>query len=339
MDALSAQSITSKTIIISVDTKKVGNRKKVRPSLVKVTAKDNLDDDEVSSVDTEETDGEINQDMLHVSKDLLSSPELEEIKVLFGKVNRFLRRKSLPTKTLKSGMYMLALSEVLAVDNEMDRFRSELQPLVEKFCNVYPQKVQESMANLGAIADPRDYPSVETIRDFFQINWQYLTFDVPKKTLGEISTVILQREEEKIQAQYAGFSEQIESAFIVALTEKVNHFLEVLQPQDGKKRKITEKGVDRFNKFMSDIMGKNVTENAQLSELMHQAREIMNGATPQEINRNADLKQTIAQKMNDVKNALNALIVEKGSRKVVLEPEEEQTTTVTGGSYDGISAQ
>lgn len=315
----STQSVEQKTLIVSITKKKIGIRRKVnrRSVEVKPVGADLTDNSEEEIAEVNE---EVDQNLLHVTKDLYESAELEAIKVLYGRISNWIKTASLPAQTLKSGMYLIKATDVSKIESQLATFRTELAPLVEAFILAYPNLIAESKRKLGSLANDRDYPAETKIRSFFTIEWQYLTFEAPKKALQEFNQEILIREEEKIKAQWAGYAQQIESALIISLKETIQHFTEVLSPsEDGKQKKVTEKKVERFNGMIEAIMGKNVSGNEEINNLATLARDILNGNTTKEINDSQEVKRTIEEKMKEVTASLEQMIIEKESRRIVVE--------------------
>lgn len=318
-----AETIQAKTLIVNITKKKVGIRRKVSRQAVEVTPVETgeLNDRE----EPERTEGEaregIDQDLLHVSKDLYESPVLEDIKTLYSKVNNRISAIALPATTLKSGMYLIKAANVGIVEELMNTAKERLRVLVDTFVEAYPTLVEESKKKLGSLANDRDYPNVSRIRDFFVMEWQYLTFDAPRRALQEVNQEILLREESKIKAQLAGYATQIESALITSLNETIKHFMGVLSPEEGKQKRVTEARVERFNSIIETIMGKNIGDNEELTRLATLAKDVLNGNTPDEINKNVSIKQLIETRMQEVQASLEQMIVEKETRRIIIEQE------------------
>ena len=336
MNATQAQSLTQKTLLLNLTLGRVGNRKKVRKSEVNVTAK-SYDGDGLEDL-PETSEPNIDQDMLHVSKDLLDSPELVAIGKHMGKVRRFAQGAALPTSTLKSGMYMVPISSVLHVDRKLEEYKTELRNLVDAFCRVYPEKVQESVERLGALANLLDYPPEDKIREHFKIEWQYLTLEAPRDALGSVSIELLRREEQKIQAHMVGAVDQIQLAFAKSFQELVERLMEKLRPANGKQKKVTERAVEEFNVFFDMFTAKNVTGDGELAAIIQRARDLVNGATPDEMNGNKEIKDLIATQMDSIKNTIDSLVVDRGGRRVILIPNEQPVSVGSQSQEGGMDA-
>src|SRR5678816_494561 len=98
----------------------------------------------------------------------------------------------------------------------------------------------------------------------------------------------------------------------------IDHFLELLHPSDGKKKKVTEKAVEKFNTFVETVRNKNVTGYDELNALLDDARQIINGATPEQLSKNQNVKEFVAGKMDEIKLAFNSLVTERGTRRIML---------------------
>lgn len=338
MNVNEVQSLTEQSVIFNLTTGKPGERKKVKRSAVKVTAKlieGEEPEAEYANEENESSSHNPDQNMLHVHKDILDSPELKAVGQFFAKVRKWIAQESLPCDTIKSGMYMVRTTKITKIEAQMAKFQEELQPLLETFKGAYPQRVTESFIRLGALANPLDYPDTERVMKEFKFEYHYLTFQTPKKVLASISSALLQSEEKKLQNHLIGAAEQIQEAFAVSFNDMVNHFLNILQPKDGKKRKVTDGAVEKFNSFCSVFAEQNVFGAGELSDLVEKARALVNGATPEEINSSGDIKTLIATRMHEIQMSIDNFVVNKTGRKIILPP--VVTVEETHGTESGAS--
>lgn len=310
------------TVILNLTLHKPGQSKKVRKDQVKVIA--NNDD-----LDLQAEDEEINQDRISVSKKVLQSPELKAIVDHFGVVKRYVEREAMPADTLKAGMHLLRATKIARVANQLEQYAADLIPLKEDLERAYPRMQEESYEELGSIVSPLDFPPIEKVLDKISITWNFLTFTTPTAVLRSISAELAEEEERKIFEHTRSVKEQLETAAAVAFQKHISHFAESLKPtKDGKLRKINDVAVTRYNEYFRNLLADNVTGNVRLADLIQQATELMNGATPEELSTNRGVREAVALGMERVMNELSQLTVSQTDRMIFLPPEEEEEVTI-----------
>lgn len=319
------QTLSEQTVIISLTLGKPGDSKKVKESEVEVLPSDE--------------DGKVpDQARMRVSKILLNSKTLQEIGQKHGMIRRWLEDQCLPSKFMKNGYGILKATSILKVNNFLDQQEADLQVLKEKFRSEYPELVRVSMEELGALADPTNYPPIDKIMSKFVFMKQYLTFDIPRKVLGQISADLVQEEERKIQAQMQQVVENIEGNFVEMFSKIINHFLECLKPDaEGRKKKVTDKYVERFNEFFDMFTAKDIHTNPKLTEVIQQARDIVNGVTTKEMNTPGNMRDFIHAKMEEIKSAIEGTVSSQVSRKIRLPGlEPAQSVIITQPEQEAV---
>jgi hypothetical protein len=295
------EQLTSQTVIVSLTLGKPGNSKKVKNSEIEVLPSDH---------DGERPD----QDKLRVSKLLLDSPVLTEIGQRYAALRRWLDEQCLPTKFVRRGMGVLKANAIPTVTARFEAEKVIIERLVEQFRTEYPQKVTESFQQLGALANPLDYPSVEEICEQFEFEYNYLTFDTPHKVLGAISADLAKTEEAKLNRQMTQIVADIEVAFTMSFSQLV----EGLKAGLSGKKKISEKYIDKCNTFFEKFMNKNLGTDERLTNVIEQARDLINGVSPEELNTQGTMREFIKAKMDEIKAEIDATIVDRGERYIRL---------------------
>lgn len=302
--------LTAQTVIVSLVLGKPGNSKKVKNSEVEVLPSD-------------EAGERPDQDKLRVSKLLLDSPVLTAIGQRYSQLRRWLDAQCLPTKFVRRGMGVLKANAIPAVTARFEAERSTIATLIAQFRQEYPQKVTESFQQLGALANPLDYPSIDEVCAHFEFEYNYLTFDTPHKVLGAISADLAKSEEAKLHQQMTQIVADIEQAFTTSFSQLVDGLLVGLSGT----KKISEKYLDKCNAFFEKFMNKNLGTDERLTQVIEQARDLINGVSPTELNTQGDMRAFIKAKVDEIKAAIDATIVERGERYILLPKHPVSVTT------------
>lgn len=290
--------IFDRAVIISVGLTRLGTRRKVASGAVEI-----------------ETD----KSMIHVSKDILESQELQDIEKLDGEIRRYIQLKCLPSP-LKSGCYMLPIPLVEIVDRRLEEFFAQRTTLVEIFLTAYPAKVEDAQRRLGPkLFNPMDYPPLERVRAAFGASSQYLTFGIPG-SLESISRSIFARETEKAQARIAVVEDEITQVLRLTLKDLVDHMVSRLAPGEGGKPKIFKNSlVANMTEFLGTFKARNLTNDEELDVLVEQAKGILNGVNPQALRDNTSIRTYVQTEMAKIKGALDTMVMNKPTRQISFE--------------------
>src|SRR5574337_380025 len=130
------QTLFNRAIILSLTMSCLGTRRKVSTTSI-------------------ETDAD--KALLHVSKDILDSPELSAIHHLDGSIRKYLKARGLPSP-LKHGCYLLPIDLIEPGEQRLGERFAERETAVGAFMTAYPAKVEDIQRRLGPLFDATDYP-------------------------------------------------------------------------------------------------------------------------------------------------------------------------------------
>jgi len=104
----------------------------------------------------------------------------------------------------------------------------------------------------------------------------------------------------------------------------VDHMVERLTPgDDGKAKRFHSSSLANLNQFFENFKLRNVTDDAQLDMIVQSAQQLLSGVDAQSIRDNEAVRDNTAKGLGLVKQCLDSLVVEAGSRKITFESEEE----------------
>ena len=289
--------IDERSVCIAVVRGKFGNSKKASTGQI--------------TVDADKT-------MLALSKRLLNSPELRDIEQLDRQIQEYLTNLCLPS-LFKNGVYRLPIPLVEQVEQALIEFKTRRELLVEKFVAAYPAAVREVRAQLQTLYDPRDYPSLESVRAQFRFEWQYITTGVPGQ-LRAINAALFEQEREKASAKLRDAAEECRQVLRAGMLETVKHMAERLKPaEDGKKKVFRNSLVENINAFLRTFEMRDVTDDAELAGLVKKARDLMNGVDPDTLRDDELIRQKVQAEFTVIQASLEPLVVERGTRSIELE--------------------
>lgn len=251
---------------------------------------------------------------IKVSKVILDCPELKAISKKHAEIKAYIEAKALPS-FFKGGMFWLSLDLIEEAEAKFDQFDTELQPLIEEFLAVYPQRAEEARTRLDELGDLADYLSIEEIREKFYFTRQYITFQSPEN----LPEVIRKQEADKMEQYFRDANVEIQAALRESMQELINHMLDKLSPStDGKKKRFYDSSLDKVTGFLNCFAARNLTDDTALQALVDQARGIIGSTTPDDIRDSQRTQDKIRSGFEQIQAALDPLVSDR-TRRIVLE--------------------
>ncbi len=293
-------SISDKTVCISIQFGSLGNSRKVSTSEIEVDA---------------------DKKLLHVSKKLLDSKELRAISKHDSDTRQALLSKALPSM-FRSGVYLIPIPAIQQVEVDLQEAKIERAGLIEKFLSVYAGEKSKAEERLKGLYNSHDYPSIEAVRNTFTFEWQYLSFSTPGK-LKEISHGFFEQEQQKAAAKWATATDEIRLMLRVKLKDLVDHMTERLAPDDGGGPKRFQKSsVTKITEFLENFKVQNITDDAQLDQIVGHCRAILNGVDAEAIRQDDTMRAYVSKGFSAVKQCLDLLVEDAGTRRIDISEDE-----------------
>lgn len=210
------------------------------------------------------------------------------------------------------GIRLIRKSLIQTFDQQMRKFRTDLQTNLNALEGFYPALRTEAQQRLGSLFSAEDYPS--SIRQCFSIRWDYPSVD-PPDYLKELNPELYRQEQEKVAARFEEAIRAAEEAFAHELQGLVSHLVDVLAPgADGQPKQLKKNAVENVTEFVKKFRDMQVTDNAELTRLVDEADRILGGVDPAELRKQQDMRQRISADMQTLKGTLDQLVTEKPER-------------------------
>jgi hypothetical protein len=285
------EDLARKTVFVKLHLGLLGNSRKVSSTQVEVDA---------------------DKDSIRVSKQLLSSPELESVRKLDGEIRRYLYSMCLP---FEPGIHLLPIPLIEIVDAKLRGFQARRQELVDVFLASYPRLCQEAVERLRTLYSPLDYPPLEEVRSQFTASWQYISYGVPEQ-LRAVSERMFQEEREKAAERMAEAYTEVRQVLREAMVELVAHLRDRLMDQpNGTPQRLRESTVQKLKEFLDTFDFRNVTGDQELQEQVERARELLAGTTTDLIRNTAELRTRVREGMAAIATRLEVMTSDRVGRK------------------------
>ena len=252
-----------------------------------------------------------NSDWLKGSKDLVNQDLLSPVRKIANQARNEVRKYSLPFP-IKS-VYLVSKEALTSIDEKLQQYKTKFWDKVTDFELLFEMAKEEARGYLGDLYNDGDYP-MDILRKF-HFEWRFLILDVPGKS-SVLPPEIYEREKEKFQSMM----EETRELAICALREEfgqiVHRLTEKLDKDSARPKVIKSSMFNRLRDFLDDFGARNIFEDGVLVELSQQARNLIDGVSPDGIKKNDVMRQKIKNEMNELKSSIDAALEDMPRRKI-----------------------
>jgi hypothetical protein len=223
--------------------------------------------------------------------------------------------KSVTLPYVEPGMRLIRRSDVASFDVHMTSVRAELAEAVEQIEEAYDELVDQARTRLGDLFDPADYSG--NLSEMFAIEWDYPSCDPPEYLL-RVSPRLYYDECSRVQRRFDESVQLAEQAFADELGQLVSHLAERLAGEsDGAPKVFRDSAVTNLLEFFERFRRLNIRSNADLDQLVTDARRIVSNVAPQELRDRANLRDRVAAQLSQVEASLEGWMTDRPRRSIL----------------------
>src|SRR5262249_50841808 len=168
---------------------------------------------------------------------------------------------------------------------------------------------------LGRLYEPADYPP--EIRDLFAVSWSFPSVEPPSYLL-RLAPEVYEEERRRVAARFDEAVRLAEQAFASEFARLLAHLTERLAPgPDGLRQVFRDSAVTNLQDFFARFAQLNVRSNPELDALVAQARQLVQGLTPQDLRDQESLRQQVVATMAQVQTHVESLITDAPRRRLI----------------------
>lgn len=262
---------------------------------------------------------DIDPSMLHVSKDILESPELEAIAKHDNEIKTWVKARCLPSPFKKKGILILPVRLIQEVAEEVEASRTDRGPLVETFLAMYEQRKQEAAPKLGSGYNADDYPDAEKVRKAFTFEFQMWELSAPGQ-LAAVNRELYQRELVKMQNMWSEASHQVSAVLLQEFRKLTAHLADKMAPtEDGKAKVFRDTTITNLTQWLDLFQARNLGDDAELVAAVDRARHLVQGINPDLIRDNDQVRASLANDFKAITEQVDAALVNRPVRAIDLE--------------------
>lgn len=258
------------------------------------------------SIDTDEA-------RILVTKTILACPEYQAILKLYRDTKHQIDKLVLPSG-MKPGVYLIPLDLLEELNAILASARQTLVPLVDQFCQVYPVTMANDRLHLKDAYDPADYPDLDTVRQAFTLETQYITWDLPS-SLGSVSEALIQQEQQRARTKVQTILSDITTNLSSVMQELVTHLVDRLSPDaNGNAKRFHASTVTNLMEFIGRFNARNLGHNVDLEQIVDQAKQLLTGVNPTHLRKHEPVAKALQDGMQQVKTQLDQLLAKPATR-------------------------
>lgn len=266
------------------------------------------------------------------SKKLLDCDEAEAIRKEFTRVKGFVKDRSLPTP-FGEGIYFIPNTLLAEIDAELMVSQGATIPgLVRSLVAVYDDVLQREATALGPNFNPGDYDSTSEVQNRVSLDYSYVTFGIPQNLPEQIRI----REVEKQSQRLTESVDAMQALLRNEMAKLVEHAVEKLtgSKEDGKPKVFRNSLIGNLRDFIQLFRDRNVTNDEQMEALCNKAKQLLDGVDPADLRDKEPVRESVARGFAEIKEALDGMLVPRGSRVIVLDdtPDEPEAETITSAA-------
>jgi hypothetical protein len=266
---------------------------------------------------------------------LMGAARLEDLRTLAGHIRQHFYKVTLPWSD--EGLRLLPSHFLFDLTARMREFKTDFSAGVDQFLEVYPSYIREARAELGSLFREEDYPSVDKLREKFNVNLEILPIST-----GDDFRVTMSAEEQ------ARIAREIDANVRQRLTKGTDDLWRRL-------RDVVSHMVDRLNEpesrfhatlitniydLVSLLPQLNVNQDPDLERFATQIRARLCNYTAQDLKKDDLLRTSTAAEAAGIVAEMDEVLESRLSQSSVEPPAMPEVTDILAhmSAYMGASA-
>ena len=263
---------------------------------------------------------ETDKSLLHASKTLLTSPQLDAIRKADMRMRQWLYNTNGPALPCDFDAFMIPNGSIVNVKNKLEAYKTERAALVEEFLAVYIEQGKTTQEKLGPLFNPQDYPSVSQVRAKFYFDYSIFAFGV-SEGLKAISQELYQQEVDKLQTTLQSAASEITAAMRQTVYDLLTNLQDKLTPDEttGEKKILHKAAIENVKKFLETFNLKNVTNDTELEAIVGQVRDLLSNTDAQSLRASDSFRDKMRDSLTGITSKLSTMVEIKAGRKFLFD--------------------
>jgi hypothetical protein len=248
-----------------------------------------------------------------VRKDLLASKDVAEPRTVQENIRSYLRSMSIPShRVFGPSTYLIPLSLIDQVNVRLLEMKADMKAKIEALVERWPELVEERRQVLGELFRADEYPTADDVRELYDVEWAYVSFEAPDKLMAAAPAAYRQAVEEHAHRVSAAYDEVVTGLRQAALII-LQQLSERLEPTETGRRRTVLNDLEHFISVLPD---RDMTNDSDLRNALTTVRQLTHGVTPDIIRSDDDRRNQIREAAEAAANTVGEL-VELGPRRAI----------------------
>ena len=258
--------------------------------------------------------------LLHASKTLLTSPQLDAIRKADMRIRQWLYNTNGPALPCDFEAFMIPNGSIVNVKNKLEEYKTERTALVDEFITTYVEQCRIARDQLGPLHNPHDYPSIEQVREKFYFDYSIFAFGV-SEGLKAISEELYQQEVDKLQTTLQSAATEITAAMRQTVFELLTNLQDKLTPDEttGERKVLHKAAIENVKKFLDTFNLKNVTNDTELGVVVEQVRDLLSNTDAKSLRASDTFRDKMRDSLADITSKLSTMVEVKAGRKFLFD--------------------
>ena len=207
-----------------------------------------------------------------------------------------------------TGLRLLPTKQYFKYHSEMTALQNEFERLVKLFIEAYDWEIQNAQLKLGALFNPDEYPSADSLTGRFKFRMNYM----PLPDAGDFRVDIEAETKQALASQYESYyAKQFESAMADVWQrayDAVAKMSERLDYSDSTNKKVFRDSlVENMHGIIDLLEVCNVTGDQTMADAQRRLSSALQGVTPDALREDAYLRAETKRKVDEVKTIIDNL--------------------------------
>ena len=266
---------------------------------------------------------------------LMGAARLEDLRTLAGQIRQHFYKVTLPWSD--EGLRLLPSHFLFDLTARMREFKTDFSADVDQFLDVYPSYIREARAELGSLFREEDYPSVDKLREKFNVNLEIL----PISTGDDFRVTMSAEEQARIAREIdANVRQRLTKGtddLWKRLRDVVSHMVDRLNEPESRFHATL---ITNIHDLVSLLPQLNVNQDPDLERFATQIRARLCNYTAQDLKKDDLLRTSTAAEAAGIVAEMDEVLESRLSQPSVVPPAMPEVTDILAhmSAYMGASA-
>lgn len=288
--------ITENSILCKLSQRKLGFTKQVQDG----------DVDYGSNVDTT---------MLKSIKNLIDKKYLDGINACDRRIKSKLSCLAVRASFVGEGTYLIPLRTFDMVRRAINDYAREREVYIQELLDMYDGAVENARIRLNGQFNEKDYPRKDVLKSKYSVQYSYWELDVPEG-LKKVDESAYQEAQAQMKRDLEGAVEEIRMGLRIGMKELVDGMYDKVSLMDTETKRFKAGFVEKVRSFLEVADAKNFINDEELKKITDQAKELLDGVSPDDLKQNYELQLEIEDGLRLMKDDLDSMIEDSSNRRM-----------------------